>query len=78
VDLEAVAEDFLRVLPRYQPGDFLESRGKRFFSYFCENLFFGHRLKTAVQNARGYEGVERAVREYFRTHPEERYKIEKN
>ncbi len=78
VDLESAAGRFLDLLPRCQPADFLESRAKRFFAYFCENLFFGHGLYTAVRNAAGFAGVERVVREYFARHPEARYKTEKN
>jgi tRNA-dihydrouridine synthase len=78
VDLEAVSHRFLELLPRYQPRDFLESRAKRFLGYFCENLFFGHRLKTAVTNAKNFPAIEKCVADYFLTHPEERFKIEKN
>lgn len=78
VNLEEVADRFLVLLARYQPADFLESRAKRYFAYFCRNLLFGHGLMTAIQNAEGFAAVESLVRAYFREHPEARIKIEKN
>ena len=77
-DLEATALRFLELLPRYQPADFLESRAKRFFSYFCDNLFFGHRLKTGIQSSENFTTLEELVRKYFKEHPEERLRVEKD
>jgi tRNA-dihydrouridine synthase len=78
VDLVEVAEKFLRILPDCQPADFLESRSKRFFSWFCQNMLFGHKLLMTINNTSGFEGIKKAVLDYFPKHPEERYKIEKN
>jgi len=75
-DLESSAFRFLELLPRYQPEDFLESRAKRFFFYFCDNLFFGHHLKTGIQRAESFEEIEKLVAAYFRDHPEERFRTE--
>jgi len=77
VDLEETAGRFLDLLPRHQPADFLESRAKRFFGYFCGNLLFGQGLFTRLNRAPGFSGVEKVVREYFRERPEVRWKTEK-
>jgi tRNA-dihydrouridine synthase len=78
VDLAGLARKFLDILPLYQPADFLESRSKRFFSWFCQNLAFGHNLLVTIRNTAGFEGIKKAVLDYFPKHPEERYKTEKN
>jgi tRNA-dihydrouridine synthase len=78
VDLEAAAGRFLELLPRYQPEEFLESRAKRFFGWFCQNVFFGHGLFTTINTARGFPALEKIVRDYFHKHPESRYKVEKS
>ncbi|MDR1933230.1 MAG: tRNA-dihydrouridine synthase family protein [Spirochaetales bacterium] len=78
VDLQAAAAEFLDLLPRFQPGDFLESRSKRFFSWFCQNLMFGHNLFVTINNSKGFDAVRKVVFDYFTKHPEARYKTEKN
>jgi tRNA-dihydrouridine synthase len=78
VDLAAAAEKFLEILPLYQPADFLESRSKRFFSWFCQNLSFGHRLSMTIHNTEGFDRVKKTVLDYFTQYPEARYKTEKN
>jgi tRNA-dihydrouridine synthase len=78
VDLEAVAARFLDLLPRFQPADFLKSRAQRFFSWFCQNLMFGHNLFVSINNGRSFEAIKKTVLDYFTQHPEARYKIEKN
>jgi tRNA-dihydrouridine synthase len=76
VDLEALAARFLALLPLYQPADFLESRSKRFFSWFCQNLMFGHNLFVLINKADGFDAVKKTVLDYFHKHPESRYKRE--
>lgn len=71
VNLHEIALRFLDLLPRYQPKEFLESRAKRFFKYFSENLFFGHQFFTQVWNASGWEEIRTIVDGYFSLHPEE-------
>jgi tRNA-dihydrouridine synthase len=78
VDLEAVALRFLELLPRFQPADFLKSRAQRFFSWFCQNLMFGHGLFVSIDNVKSFVAVKKTVLDYFTQHPEARYKIEKN
>jgi tRNA-dihydrouridine synthase len=78
VDLEALAERFFELLPRYQPADFLESRSKRFFSWFCQNLMFGHNLLVLINKARGFSAIKKTVLDYFHKYPESRYKTEKD
>ncbi|MCL1817489.1 MAG: tRNA-dihydrouridine synthase, partial [Spirochaetaceae bacterium] len=78
VDLAETAGKFLELLPLCQPADFLASRAKRFFSWFCNNLTFGHGLVVTIQNSEGFAEIEKAVLGYFPKHPEERYKVEKN
>jgi tRNA-dihydrouridine synthase len=78
IDLAELSRKFLEILPLYQPADFLESRAKRFFSWFCPNLMFGHNLFVTINNTSGFSGIKKAVLDYFPKHPEERYKTEKN
>jgi tRNA-dihydrouridine synthase len=78
VDLEAVAERFLDLLPRFQPEDFLKSRAQRFFFWFCRNLAFGHGLFVSINNCKNFETIKKTVLDYFVQYPEMRYKTEKN
>jgi hypothetical protein len=71
VNLHQLALRFLDLLPRYQPREFLESRAKRFFKYFSQNLFFGNRFFTEVWNTSGWETLRSIVDNYFSQHPEE-------
>ncbi|MFQ3621569.1 MAG: tRNA-dihydrouridine synthase family protein [Spirochaetales bacterium] len=72
VDLLRLAQRFFDLLPRYQPPDFLESRTKRFFRYFIENLTYGHHLYSRLCMAPDWLTMKKWVEEYFSTHPEER------
>ncbi|MDR1626860.1 MAG: tRNA-dihydrouridine synthase family protein [Spirochaetia bacterium] len=78
VDLQAVALRFFELLPRFQPADFLKSRAQRFFSWFCQNLAFGHGLFVSINNGKSFEAVKKTVLDYFTQHPDARYKTEKN
>lgn len=75
VNLPEIALRFLDLLPRYQPKEFLESRAKRFFKYFSENLLFGHQFFTQVWNASGWEEIRTIVDRYFSLHPEEAVRV---
>ena len=75
VNLPEIALRFLDLLPCYQPKEFLESRAKRFFKYFSENLLFGHQFFTQVWNASGWEEIRTIVDRYFSLHPEEAVRV---
>jgi tRNA-dihydrouridine synthase len=71
-DLEQTALRFLELLARYQPPEFHLSRARRFFSYFSDNLTWGTYVKNLLNREQDLAGIERAWREYFAEHPEER------
>jgi tRNA-dihydrouridine synthase len=71
VDLEETALRFLELLARYQPPEFLLSRARRFFGYFCDNLIWGNYVKTLLGRETGLAGMERVLTAYFGEHPEE-------
>jgi tRNA-dihydrouridine synthase len=72
VNLEETALRFLELLARYQPTEFHTSRARRFFGYFCDNLFWGNYVKTLLGRETGLTGMERVLTSYFSEHPEER------
>ena len=51
---------FLELLAKYQPPEFHLSRAKRFFSYFCDNLFWGNHVKNLINRESDLAGIERA------------------
>lgn len=73
IDLLAVAEDFLDLLELRQPPEFFESRAKRFFLYFCDNVVWAHHLKTLLGREKQRRGMSLTLKNYFAEHPAERY-----
>jgi hypothetical protein len=69
IDLEETGLRFLELLARYQPPEFLLSRARRFFDYFCDNLTWAHYLKTLLHRETDLPGLERVWREYFASNP---------
>jgi tRNA-dihydrouridine synthase len=72
VNLEKIALYFLELLERYQPREFHLSRARRFFAYFCGNLFWGTYINTLVAREQGLSAMARVLSAYFREHPEQR------
>ncbi|MBP7096520.1 MAG: tRNA-dihydrouridine synthase family protein [Spirochaetia bacterium] len=77
-ELEATALRFLDLVEAHLPPEFHETRAKRFFHYYCDNVRFAHHFRTAVMNAPGIAGVREAVKAYFREVPADRVKLEKS
>ncbi|MBI9101708.1 MAG: tRNA-dihydrouridine synthase family protein [Spirochaetales bacterium] len=71
INLKETAEDFFRLLKKYQPDDFHLSRSRRFFFYYCENLKFSHRTRYDIQNSSSLNCVEDLIFSYFERNPEE-------
>jgi tRNA-dihydrouridine synthase len=63
---------FLDLLARHQPPEFHLSRARRFFSYFCDNFFWGNYLKNLLNRETELKGMAAAWSAHFREHPEER------
>jgi tRNA-dihydrouridine synthase len=72
VNLEETALRFLELLAQYQPREFLLSRARRFFAYFCDNLLWGTYVKTLLAREQELSGMARVLSAYFRDHPEQR------
>ena len=73
IDLEAVCLRFLDLLARHQPPEFWETRARRFFFYFLDNLKWSHHVKTLVNREPGLGGMGAVLRAHFRENPEERW-----
>jgi tRNA-dihydrouridine synthase len=72
INLEEIALRFLELLERYQPREFLLSRARRFFAYFCGNLFWGAYINTLVAREQELSAMARVLSAYFREYPEQR------
>lgn len=73
IDLLETALEFLSLLERYQPPQFFESRAKKFFAYFCDNVHWAHYLKTQLGREKERSGFTRTLKNYFAEHVEERF-----
>jgi tRNA-dihydrouridine synthase len=73
LDLEKTGLRFLELLARCQPPEFHLSRARRFFHYFCDNLKWGTHVKNLLHREQVLAGIERAWRDYFASHPEDRF-----
>ncbi len=72
VDLLAVADRFLELLEQYQPPEYFESRSKKFFLYFCENLTWAHHVRTLLGRERDRRGMVRVLEDYFAHNDQDR------
>jgi tRNA-dihydrouridine synthase len=72
VNLEETALRFLDLLSSRQPPEFHNSRARRFFAYYADNLKWGGRLKNRLQQETGLSAMAGVLTDYFREHPEER------
>lgn len=73
VDLEAVASRFVDLLKRHQPPEFWETRGRRFFHYFCGNLTWANHVRTLVNRETSPDGMLAIFRAHIREVPEARW-----
>ena len=51
---------FLELLAIHQPPEFHLSRARRFFNYFCDNLFWGNHVKNLINRENDLSGMKRA------------------
>lgn len=72
IDRLAAGMRFLELCKLHLPIDFLPSRIKRFFFYYCDSLRFGHRLKFDIQNNPDPAAVSPVLEAYFERNPGER------
>jgi tRNA-dihydrouridine synthase len=72
IDLLDVAQRFMDLLLLHQPKEFHETRCRRFFSYFCANLVWGHHPNAAIQNLSEPERAIGVLKAYFGECPDER------
>jgi tRNA-dihydrouridine synthase len=75
VDLLETALLFLDLLAIHQPAEFFESRAKKFFAYFCDNLKWAHHTKTLLGREKDQSGMSAVLIRYFGEHPGDRYYI---
>ena len=72
IDLEEVALRFLDLLARHQPPEFWDTRARRFFLYFCDNLKWAHHVRTLLGRETELGGMAAVLRSHFKENPEER------
>ncbi|MFA6505693.1 MAG: tRNA-dihydrouridine synthase family protein [Treponemataceae bacterium] len=73
LDLEAIAFRFLDLLAKYQPPEFHDTRSRRFFFYFCDNLKWAHHVKTLINRETELGAVGAVLRSHFAQNKEERF-----
>lgn len=73
IDLLAVADRFLKLLELYQPPEYFESRAKKFFLYFCENLTWAHHVRTLLGRETDRRGMMKVLEAYFAQDAQDRY-----
>ncbi|MCX7656257.1 MAG: tRNA-dihydrouridine synthase, partial [Treponemataceae bacterium] len=73
VDLLEVGLRFLDLLAQYQPEEFHPSRAEKFFLYFCDNVRWGHYLRTLLNRAASLREKAQVLEQYFQDHPTERW-----
>jgi len=71
IDLKEEMYRFRELLQKYQPPEFQQSRAARFYSYFAENLFFGHRLKGKLTYCSNPDEMVKLFEDYFTLNPHE-------
>lgn len=71
VDTRAVVDRFFEYLEQYQPRDFLVSRARRFFYYFCDNFMFSTRLNTSIRNTGELKEMRELILAYLERNPGE-------
>jgi tRNA-dihydrouridine synthase len=72
IDLEEVALRFLDLLARHQPPEFHETRARRFFHYYCDNLKWSHHVRTLLNRETELGAMAAVLRSHFAQNPEER------
>jgi tRNA-dihydrouridine synthase B len=70
LDLQAVCYRFHELLEAHQPPEFWVTRSRRFYSYFAQNLKFGHAWGARIQNFREYSALLAEVRRFWDERPE--------
>jgi len=65
IDREQTALDFIDLLQKYQPQDFLKTRMQRFFAYYCQGFSFAHYFQTQMLNAKDPDDARERVKDYF-------------
>ena len=73
-DVMQVGLDFIEYLKVYQPPEFHLTRMQRFFAYYCDNLFFGHLIKSQMLNCKDLDSAAGIFAAYFERNPAERFK----
>ena len=73
IDLEEVALRFLDLLARHQPPEFWETRARRFFLYFCDNLKWAHHVRTLLGRETELGAMAAVLRSHFKENPEDRW-----
>lgn len=67
VDCQKIALDFLDLIEVNQPVEFHKTRVQRFFTYYCQNFFFGHNFQSAMLNYHSLEESRQKVNDFFNT-----------
>lgn len=78
VDLEATAYRFLDLVETRLPGDFHQTRMRRFFAHYSDNMSYAHHLKWKMDNAPTLDAGRAILAEYFREAPQDRKRIERD
>jgi tRNA-dihydrouridine synthase len=73
IDHLEVSRFFLDTLAECQPPEFLISRARRFFFYYCDNFSFAHYIKMKIQRAETLAEVYALLERYFEETPGDRF-----
>lgn len=76
VDVAGTAETALRLMETHLPPEFLVSRARRFFFYYCDNFSFAHHARWKIQNAPDLAAIRSILSDYFRQVPDDAIKVE--
>ncbi len=74
IDFLETAGYFLKCLEETQPPEFFVTRAHRFFSYYCDNFYFAHYIRTKILNAVSFDEIMKILASYFDENPSDRFK----
>lgn len=77
IDHLEVALFFLETLIACQPAEFVISRARRFFFYYCDNFTYAHHIKMRIQRAQSPDFIRALLCEYFEQCPSDRFSGER-
>jgi tRNA-dihydrouridine synthase len=75
IDICEVAIDIIDGIMEYLPDELHLSRSRRYCSYFCKNIKFGHKLFVKLKNVKKIPQMKEIILEYFENNKNEKMKF---